>query len=126
MTVIDKLNRLEQEAMDFGFKWETTDQIKDQILSEIAEIDVHLHDQDRSKLQEELGDLLHAVFSLTVFCGFNPQETLSMSADKFEKRFLAVKQIAAQKGLNTLNGLNFDELMAIWAQAKAFTPSTIK
>jgi len=119
MTVIDKLARLEREAADFGFKWETTQQIKDQILSEIAEIDVHLQDQDRSKLQEELGDLLHAVFSLTVFCGFDPRETLTMSVDKFEKRFLAVKKIAAQQGLQTLDGLKFEELMAIWAKAKS-------
>lgn len=123
MTIIKKLVELEQQASDFGFKWETPQQIKQQILSEIAEIDVHLHDKDRSKLQEELGDLLHAVFSLTVFCGFDAEKTLAMSVDKFERRFLAVKQIAALQGLTTLNGLSFDELMAIWDKAKKHTPA---
>lgn len=118
MNILNKLSRLEQEAVEFGFKWETAQQIKEQILSEVKEIDVHLEDQDRHKLQEELGDLLHAAFSLTVFCGFNPEETLTMSVDKFEKRFLAVKKIAAQRGLNSLNGMKFDELMAIWGEAK--------
>lgn len=118
MSILNNLTRLENEAAEFGFKWETPQQIKEQILSEVAEIDVHLEDQDRHKLQEELGDLLHAAFSLTVFCGFNPEETLKLSVDKFEKRFLAVKTIAAQRGLDSLNGMKFDELMAIWAEAK--------
>ncbi len=53
---------------------ETPEQIKQQILSELEEIEVHLQDKDRHKLQEELGDLLHAAFSLTVFCQFDPEE----------------------------------------------------
>ena len=76
MNILDKIALLETEAATFGFKWETPQQIKEQIISEIAEIDVHLQDKHQEKLQEEIGDLLHAVFSLTVFCGFDPQTTL--------------------------------------------------
>ena len=118
MNTLKKMAALEREAADFGFKWETPEQIKQQITSEIAEIEVHIHDQDRVKLQEEIGDLLHAVFSLCVFCQFDPEETLTNSVDKFERRFNHVKQIAAQKGLTSLNGKSFTELMQIWDEAK--------
>lgn len=118
MNILQKVLKLETEASDFGFRWEIPQQIREQIVSEISEIEAHLKDHDRTKLQEEIGDLLHAVFSLTVFCGFDPEETLAMSVDKFEKRFNAVKRIAAERGLQTLQGMKFDALMEIWSVAK--------
>jgi len=118
MNILDKIALLETEAATFGFKWETPQQIKEQIISEIAEIDVHLQDKHQEKLQEEIGDLLHAVFSLTVFCGFDPQTTLEKSVNKFEARLTILKQLTAEKGLSTLNGKSFDELMQFWNEAK--------
>ena len=47
MSILTKLTRLEKEAVEFGFKWETPQQIKEQILSEVAEIDVHLEDLEQ-------------------------------------------------------------------------------
>lgn len=118
MNIFKKLTNIEHEAADFGFKWETFHQIMAQITSEIAEINVHLKDGDRNKLQEEIGDLLHAVFSLCVYCQFDAEKTLSNSLDKFERRFRLVQQLAKEKGLTNLNGLSFEVLMQFWDQAK--------
>lgn len=118
MNILNKMAGLEKEAADYGFKWETPQQIKEQITSEIAEIEVHIIDQDQVKLQEEIGDLIHAVFSLCVFCGFDPEETLTKSVNKFERRFNFVKRVTEQKGLASLNGLPFPVLMQIWDEAK--------
>lgn len=120
MNVLEKLTKLEIEASDYGFKWETPHQIMSQIKSECAEIDEHLNDcdADKLKLQEEIGDLLHAVFSLTVFCQFDAKETLESSVNKFERRFNKVKLLAKEQGLETLTGMSFDELMRFWDKAK--------
>ena len=113
---------LEEEAFQFGFKWQSSDQIMNQIHSECEEIKEHL-DQGISKsnqaaLQEEIGDLLHAVFSLCIFCNFSPRVTLGQTLSKFEKRLRAVKLIAEERELMNLEGLPFDELMHIWDKAK--------
>ena len=121
MTLLEKLTMLENEADAFGFKWENPHQIMSQIQSECVEINEHLDStapENKIKLQEEIGDLLHAVFSLCVFCKLNPEETLKKSVDKFERRFNAVKSLAQQKGLKTMNGMSFDQLMHFWDQAK--------
>lgn len=121
MSILKKLTHLEKEAEDFGFKWDNTQQIMAQIKSECIEIDEHLSpitDDNKSKLQEEIGDLLHAVFSLCVFCKFDTEETLKNSIDKFERRLTAVKNIAQENGITTLNGHTFDELMQFWDRAK--------
>lgn len=118
MDLLKKLTTLEHEAAEFGFKWETADQIMAQIRAELIEIEAHLEDGNRTKLQEEIGDLIHAAFSLCVFCQFDANETLAKSITKFENRFKAVKTIAAEKGYDNLQGQSFQKLMEFWDQAK--------
>lgn len=122
MELLDKINALEEEASQFGFKWQNTSQIMEQIRSECEEIQEHLeHDaskENQTALQEEIGDLLHAVFSLCIFCKLSPRLTLGQSLTKFERRLRAVKLIAEEQELSNLEGLAFDELMLIWEKAK--------
>ncbi len=129
MPLLEKIVTLEKEADDFGFKWETTNQIMAQIRSECDEISVHLqnpaNDPDKIKLQEEIGDLLHAVFSLCVFCKLSPQATLEKTLTKFERRLNAVKQIANAQGLITLKNHSFEELMEYWEKAKKVVDGTL-
>ncbi len=79
MELLDKVVALENEAHEFGFRWENPDQIMAQIESECVEIRQHLDQtqgqMDQAALQEEIGDLLHAAFSLCVFCKLSPQDT---------------------------------------------------
>lgn len=119
MEIFKKLTMLENEAANFGFKWENAKQIVTQIRSELLEIEAHLEKlADKNQLQEEVGDLLHAAFSLCVFLKFDPNETVKNSVDKFERRFKATKQLANDSGLKDLNGQTFDTLMAFWDKAK--------
>jgi len=122
MNLLEKVAFLENEASAFGFEWETTAQIMAQIESECVEIREHLDNgitkSNQDELQEEIGDLLHAVFSLCVFCQFSPKDTLSKTLDKFERRLNAVKAISEEQGISHLKGYPFDELMEIWRQAK--------
>lgn len=122
MDLFDKIVALETDAADFGFRWETAAQIMAQIESECIEVGEHLSTgydpAQHAELQEEIGDLLHAVFSLSVFCKMSPRDTLAKTLDKFERRMMAVKQITNERGLSHLNGYSFDELMRVWDEAK--------
>jgi uncharacterized protein YabN with tetrapyrrole methylase and pyrophosphatase domain len=122
MDLLTKVETLENTADQFGFRWETTHQIMEQIQSECIEINEHLNQgvklANQLELQEEIGDLLHAVFSLCVFCKFNPKDTLAKTLEKFERRLNAVKKLTQEKGLNNLDGHSFDELMLVWQKAK--------
>lgn len=122
MDLLDKIVTLEEEASEFGFRWESTEQIMAQIQSECEEIQEHLRigisKANHAELQEEIGDLIHAIFSLCVFCRLSPRVTLGQTLTKFERRLRAVKLISEENGLSTLEGQSFDELMCIWAKAK--------
>lgn len=119
MTIFEDIEHLEHEAAAFGLQWETKDQIMTQIRNECVEIEEHFHSSEqRDALQDEIGDLLHAAFSLCVFSNLDPETTLRKSLDKFEHRLNAMKDIAKEQGLNDLRGKSFDELMQYWDQAK--------
>ena len=48
----------------------------------------------------------------------SPRDTPDKTLGKFERRLNAVKDIALDRGLTSLQGYPFDELMAVWDQAK--------
>lgn len=121
-TIFDDIKHLEKEAILLGLRWETKAQIMAQIRSECLEIEEHLEAKDkRDALQDEIGDLLHAVFSLCTYCNFDTELTLRKSLDKFEHRLNAVKAIAKEEGLENLQGKSFEELMRYWELAKQRT-----
>lgn len=126
MDLLEKAFKLEKQAEDIGFCWENPEQILAQIASECEEIKEHLpigvqntnKNHNGIDLQMEIGDLLHAVLSLCVFCDYDIKETLNISLNKFAARFLFIKKIARDKGIENFNGLPFSKLMEIWDQAK--------
>lgn len=97
---------------------ENPQQIIQQIQNEIMEIEVHLKDKNQNKLQEEIGDLLHAAFSLCIFCQFDADETVENSVIKFARRFKKVQRLAKEQGLENLQGQSFNILMDFWNKAK--------
>jgi len=123
MSLFEKVCELEEESIRFGFRWENSAQIMAQIRSECEEIEEHLSLDERKipnliELQGEIGDLIHAAFSLCIFYKLDPQETLLITLQKYEKRFNAVKELAKEQGLQNLEGHDFDELMEYWSKAK--------
>jgi uncharacterized protein YabN with tetrapyrrole methylase and pyrophosphatase domain len=119
MTIFERLTWLEKQAGEFGFRWSHPSQIFDQIQSECQEIQDNLAlGGEKTHLQEEIGDLLHAVFCLCVFYELNAEETLVKSLDKFEKRFTELKRLVIDSGQSTLQGQPVTVLMEFWNQAK--------
>lgn len=89
--------------------------------SECIEIEAHLKRPNTKELEEELGDLLHASFSLCVFLQLDPKITLEKSVDKFERRFRKVQELAFQQGFKNLKHHSFSDLMRLWDAAKQQT-----
>lgn len=118
MDIFTKLLKLEHEATDFGFAWDNSEQIMTQILSECKEVKVHLYDENKEKLQEEIGDLLHAIFSLCAFNKIDALDTLTNSVNKFERRFRVVQELAKEQGYSSLKGESFEKLMQLWDASK--------
>ncbi len=117
----ERLVDLEKKSEDFGLAWPNSLEIIQQIESECREIREHLEQKnfDKAALSSEIGDLMHAVMSLSWFCGFDSKKVLVESCNKFEGRLNMMKKLAQAEGLPNLKGQDFNVLMRYWARAKA-------
>lgn len=116
--LLKRIEEQEIEAREFGFYWENINQLIEQIQSECLEVQEAWQKNDRSHLQEEIGDLLLAAISLAIFCGLDPQETLLKSSEKFQKRYKTVVKLAQTDGYHNLHQQPSELLMNYWKRAK--------
>lgn len=116
---LHELIHLEQDARSFGFDWPNEQMILEQTISECHEIQDALNQKESpERIQEEIGDLIHAAISLCVFSGFDVEETVATVNIKFSKRMAAIKKLAQNRGLDNLHGQSFDFMMELWNEAK--------
>lgn len=119
LSPLHELIDLEQEARTFGFDWPNESCIIEQAVSECAEIQEALDQQETSeRIQEEIGDLLHTAISLCVFSGFSVEDTLAKIVKKFGSRLKSVQQLTHEQGLDHLRGQSFEYMLALWKKAK--------
>jgi uncharacterized protein YabN with tetrapyrrole methylase and pyrophosphatase domain len=119
---LNTLIALEKDARNFGFNWTDETMILEQVLSECQEIQEAIQlKESKTRIQEEIGDLIHTAISLCLFAGFDVHETLSNVNEKFEERMTRVKQLTHELGLNSLKGKNMDFMLDLWQQAKIDT-----
>ncbi len=111
--------QLTRRAAQVGFDWETLEGIFNKLLEETSELRVTLTEADRSRREEEVGDLLFVVVNLSRFLGFDPEVALKRSNLKFKSRFQYMEEDAARSG-QRLAQLSKEELEVLWESAKKF------
>jgi uncharacterized protein YabN with tetrapyrrole methylase and pyrophosphatase domain len=120
MNVINKLQEINKQANDFGFKWPNATMALQQLVSECNEVaEVLEQNQGYDRLQEEVGDMLQAALELCLLLELDPHTTLDRAIDKFTKRFALLQEIAKIKGYETLANQPVESMISLWKQAKA-------
>jgi ATP diphosphatase len=102
-------------AASVGFDWPRAADVMDKIEEEVAELRDALDDPARA--EEEMGDLLFAIANLARKLGIEPETALRKANDKFTKRFTAMEQQIAARGLMMLQ-LPLEDLEEEWKSVK--------
>lgn len=119
MALLEEMVTLEKETRDFGFEWPHMESILDQIRSECLEIKESVTLQEsRDRIQEEIGDLIHAVFSLCQFLDCDLEETIEKTRLKFQDRLDRLRKLAAEEGLDSLKGKSVEFALQLWHKVK--------
>lgn len=123
MNSLKKLRTLHETAHGLGFDWPNAGMIIDQVTSEAEEVRQALQQNEGvERVQEEIGDLLHAVVSLCEFEGIDVEKALLGAAEKFEGRLETLARIAQQRGYLSLQGQSVEVLLNLWKEAKQLAP----
>ncbi len=113
--------RLQERAAAVGFDWPGVAGPAAKVREELDEVEAELSAEgttDREALTDEIGDLLFTVVNLARKAGVQPGPALGRANRKFIRRFEAVEQLAAARGID-LGTAGLDRLDALWDEAKA-------
>ena len=72
---------------------------------------------DRSQVEDEIGDILFTVANIGRFLGVHPELALRKANRKFRRRFRFIEQSVSKTG-RTLTEMSIEELEALWNEAK--------
>ena len=111
---------IQERAARVGFDWPDAVGPMAKVKEEIAEIEREAGGGKREALLEEVGDLMFAVVNLARKLGIDPATALEGATDKFVRRFAAVAQLAAKRGL-VMGQASLEELDALWNEVKGGT-----
>lgn len=109
----------EYAARDFGFDYPNLEMLIDQVQDESKEVLQAVNGSEGSeRIQEEVGDLIHAAIAVCRFQGYDVSETVKKTALKFESRMTSLKRLSQEKGINSFKGLELSQMLELWKQAK--------
>src|SRR5437762_13473128 len=90
--------QLTRKASRIGFDWDDAGGIFEKMQEESEELKRALGEQDRPKIEEELGDLLFAAVNLSRFLKVDPEIALKKANANFSRRFRAMERLARKNG----------------------------
>jgi ATP diphosphatase len=110
--------KLQKRAAAVGFDWPNVQCVFDKLQEEIAEIRDELDsDSGQQALQDEIGDLLFVCVNLARHTKVDFGVALRQANRKFERRFRAMENIAAQRQI-TMSQMSLTEQELLWQQVK--------
>ena len=118
--------KLQKKAAKAGLDWpkETVEaEIQAKIAEELAEFFCECQSAapQKSRIEEELGDLLFVAVNLARVHTIDPELALGRSAEKFRRRFAFIVQYLQGENL-AMRDCSTEQLDALWQKAKAELP----
>ncbi len=117
LPALSRAAKLSARAARVGFDWPDVNRAIDKIDEEIAEFRDELPTGDRTRLTDELGDVLFTIANVARKLGLDPEACLRHANDKFKRRFEAMESRLEETGTSPKQ-TSLPELEAIWQQVK--------
>jgi len=132
LPALHRAHRLQDRAAGVGFDWDDVQGPADKVAEELQEVRDQLaaapvhrsphgapqHDAAHEALEGELGDLLFAVVNLCRKAGVHASLALDRANAKFSRRFSAIEQLAAERGIDVRTA-GLAVLDGLWDEVKA-------
>ena len=110
-----RAEKLQKKAADAGFDWPAVQGALDKLDEETAELRQAV--AENGDVSGELGDVLFAAVKVGRFCGVDPEEAITLTCEKFIRRFRAMERSALAQGREP-DTLTLDEMTVLWNEAK--------
>ncbi|MBM3262036.1 MAG: nucleoside triphosphate pyrophosphohydrolase [candidate division Zixibacteria bacterium] len=109
--------RIQEKAERVNFDWTRVEDVIRKVREEFDELDEAVGRGDRTRLEEEFGDLLFSMVNLARHVRVTPEDALRKSNRKFIDRFRYIEKTLRLNG-ESLEDASFERLDALWEEAK--------
>lgn len=112
-----RAEKIQKKAAKVGFDWEDVKPAMEKVIEELDEIKDVYKTENRSKILEEMGDLIFACVNVARFLKVDPEEAINITNKKFIKRFAFIEEEAEKSG-KELKNMTLEEMDELWNRAK--------
>jgi tetrapyrrole methylase family protein/MazG family protein len=112
-----RAQRVSERAVSSGFEWPDLDAVFHKLEEETIELKEAVSTGDQQHIEEEIGDMLFCMVNIARKAGFDAEQTLQKSSDKFIRRFSRMAELAEEQG-SFLEKLNIEEMQLLWGLVK--------
>jgi XTP/dITP diphosphohydrolase len=113
-----KAVRIQDKARSAGFDWDNKNQVWEKVLEELDELKHEVDNNNKEKMEEELGDVIFSIINYARFIDINPDDSLEKTNKKFINRFQYIEQ-EASKISKSLSDMTLEEMEVLWQQSKS-------
>ncbi|MCE5314929.1 MAG: nucleoside triphosphate pyrophosphohydrolase [Armatimonadota bacterium] len=117
MPALMRAAKMSKKAARTGFDWPDVHAVFGKLDEETHELKEAIAGGDKSRIMDELGDVLFTVVNIARYEEIDPEEALRAMLDKFRARFSRIEDHARQTG-RSIQDMSLDEMDGIWNEAK--------
>ena len=118
LPALTRAAKLQRRAARVGFDWPDMAPIFAKLDEEIGELRQAIGEEDNTRIEDELGDLLFTAVNLARHLEIDPEQALRGACRKFERRFRRVETKLTEQG-KPPGSATLDEMDAQWQRVKA-------
>jgi tetrapyrrole methylase family protein/MazG family protein len=112
-----RAQKAQSKVARVNFDWDELRDVVAKVEEELGELKHAIASQDREAIEDEIGDLMFAVVNLARKCKLDAESTLQSATDKFVARFNRLEDELQAQG-KRLGDVDLAELDAIWNRIK--------
>lgn len=114
-----KAYRIQEKVKGVGFEWKKRKDVWNKVIEELNELKYEVENGgDKTKMEDELGDLLFAITNYARYIDINPEDALERTNKKFIKRFQYIESQSAKDGYK-IEDMSLEEMDFYWNKAKS-------
>lgn len=118
MPALARAQKITERASRVGFDWPSVEPVWEKIEEELNELKTACAAGNKTRVEDEIGDLFFSLVNLARFLGIQAEESLNQATAKFIKRFKYIEARLQETG-KTPTACSLEELDHLWDEAKA-------
>ncbi len=112
-----RAHRIQSKASHVGFEWENFHQVLEKLDEEFSELRQAYKHGNIEEVEDEFGDLLFVLVSISRFLKVNPDDALRKAITKFTSRFNYMEQKMKEMNKNWRD-ISGEEMDTLWNESK--------